>query len=76
VTVFVKVRSWHVLLEGEDVTLCGMVVKAHPDHAAGEHQAAGWTETLPAARSCENCLRILTRQNDPAPDFIGEGQPG
>lgn len=55
-TRWVKVESWHAIEEeiaGEALTLCGLRV--------GMETAR---DTLPAEKSCETCLRILTRRND------------
>jgi len=51
---WVKIRSWHVLRDDGLATLCG-------------RQANGdIVDTLPAEKSCETCLRIVARQDDPA----------
>ena len=50
---WVQRRSWHAIRE-PGKTLCGLVWH---DHAAR-------TDTLPAGRSCETCLRIIARRAD------------
>ena len=51
--IWVRIRSWHVLV-GANTTLCG------------RHASAGaeTTDTLPAGKSCESCLRSLARRED------------
>ena len=56
-TQYVKIRSWHVIRPGTvpaPFTLCGLAAAA----------SAETTTTLPAEKSCENCLRILARRTD------------
>ncbi len=68
---YVKIRSWHIEVDGDKRhTLCGLTVRAHPEE--GEHQAEGWSETLPSGKSCESCLRALARAGED--ETIGEGQ--
>jgi hypothetical protein len=70
-TVYVKIRSWHIEVDGQrHHTLCGLTVRDHPEE--GEHQAGGWSETLPPGKSCESCLRALARI--PQDETIGGGQ--
>lgn len=52
---WVKVRSWHAIRltrSLEPRTLCGRTAAAD----------AELSETLPAEKSCESCLRILARR--------------
>ena len=62
---WVRIRSWHAVRltlptrAGAYATLCGRLVPAHADTS----------DTLPAGKSCETCLRLHARQTDaPAPE--------
>ena len=56
-TLYTRIRSWHVLENGK--TLCGRKVDVF----------APVDTDLPAEKSCETCLRILARKRElPYPD--------
>ena len=51
-TLWVRIRSWHALATVDGKTLCGRYAPVDSD-----------TDTeLPAAKSCESCLRIIARK--------------
>lgn len=50
---WVRIRSWHASVGGGR-TLCGRTVPAD----------AEYLDTLPAAKSCETCLRGVARRED------------
>jgi hypothetical protein len=51
---WVKIQSWHAMAEDGLNTLCGRRAMEIEEHS----------DTLPAEKSCELCLRILARDVD------------
>jgi hypothetical protein len=66
---WVKIDSWHAIRGdsmGHHLTMCGRVV----------NELGETSETLPAEKSCENCLRIVARAMDIEPAGpVPEGEP-
>lgn len=50
---WVLIRSWHAIAARSDKTLCGR-----------QFIAGAVSDTLPATKSCESCLRIVARLQD------------
>jgi hypothetical protein len=54
--IWVKIESWHAVREmTKQITLCGLTI------GSGGHEVR---TTLPSAKSCETCLRIVARKAD------------
>lgn len=66
---FVKIRSWHALSGlvsrgGLEQTRCGRWVRVEGSLVDGGQEVHPTSDTLPAEKSCEVCLRLIAREAD------------